>query len=87
MPSEPKPVRIALRSFPPASAKVGLLLEAVPQAAGRREVLISDGRIDEDDVVASAADHQHVRFSATELSRSLSKDASSLFWSSSSHCQ
>eukprot|EP00965_Chrysotila_dentata_P102815 3394597-Pleurochrysis_carterae.AAC.1 len=61
IPSEPKPVRIALRSFPrPASlgAKVGLLLEVGAQAAGLREAL-GDGRVAEEDVVARAADRQH----------------------------
>eukprot|EP00965_Chrysotila_dentata_P097464 3221216-Pleurochrysis_carterae.AAC.1 len=60
MPSEPKPVKIALRWQFPASlgAKVGLLLEVGALTAGLREAL-GDGRVDEEDVVAGAADRQH----------------------------
>eukprot|EP00965_Chrysotila_dentata_P179156 5916598-Pleurochrysis_carterae.AAC.1 len=68
MPSEPKPVRIALRSFPPTSlgVKVGLPLKVGTQAAGLRESL-GDGRINEEDVVAKAADCQHVFDGAQQL--------------------
>eukprot|EP00965_Chrysotila_dentata_P125057 4133777-Pleurochrysis_carterae.AAC.1 len=72
MPSEPEPVRAALHNFPQAAA---------PRSA------CSSSCVDEEDVVARAADDQHVQ-SSTEFSSSLSKDSSFLPWSfASSHCQ
>eukprot|EP00965_Chrysotila_dentata_P118357 3912234-Pleurochrysis_carterae.AAC.2 len=58
--SEPKPVRIALRSFPPRPRRqVGPLLQVGAHAASLREAL-GHCSIDEEDVAARAADRQHV---------------------------
>eukprot|EP00965_Chrysotila_dentata_P199081 6179168-Pleurochrysis_carterae.AAC.1 len=67
MPSEPKPVKITLRNFPPVSAPRSLPPRGIgAQAAGLREA-IGDGCVDKEDVVTRAADGQHVLDGAEQL--------------------